>query len=75
MEIETLIQNATRTGKESQHVALACGFLPGLEGVKSLCVWCAERYHGTDVRVFRLPRGGQCQECAYAGHDCLVVRS
>lgn len=67
--LETLIANASRLGKESQHVALACALLPGLGHVRSLCVWCAE---GAGL-AYRLPRGGECSACSYAGYDCLVV--
>ncbi len=66
--LETLIANAIRTGRSAHHVALACGFLPGLGNVASLCAWCAERTPGTAWRL-----GGDCQECAYSGPDCLVV--
>jgi hypothetical protein len=71
MALATIVANAARTGKESQHVALTCGFLPGLAGVRSLCCWCAEgRPH---AQAFRLPRGGECSACPYAGYDCLVA--
>ena len=73
MNIETLVANATATGKESQHVALAASLFPELAdlNVRTLCVWCAEKADAP--KAFRLPRGGECESCGYAGHDCLVV--
>lgn len=71
--IETLVENARRLGKESQHVALAAGFCRGLAGVASLCVWCANERYGWSAKAFRLPRGGECMDCSYAGYDCLVI--
>lgn len=73
LPIETLIANAARLGMESQHVALACGFVPGLAPVTSLCVWCADVERSPLMRVWRLPRGGECMRCPYVGYDCLVV--
>lgn len=78
--LETLLTNAARVGKESHHVALASALLSSLDGVRvaSACVWCAEKdpaswLPGAIVR--RLPRGGECYSCGYAGPDCLVVAS
>jgi hypothetical protein len=73
LSIETLVANAKRAGKESQHVMLAAAFVSTGCEVHSLCVWCAEAH--PNARVFRLPRGGECQACPYVGHDCLVVAS
>jgi len=74
MNVRTMIENAIRTGRESQHVALAASLFPSLGPVKSLCCWCCDE-HAKSSSVARLPRGGECQECSYTGYDCLVVWS
>jgi hypothetical protein len=69
--IEQLVANARRVRKESQHVAMAAAVVLRGRDIRSLCCWCAETH--PDARVFRLPRGGECDACPYVGHDCLVV--
>ncbi len=73
MNVEQLVENARRAGKESQHVALAAALVELPSPVQSLCVWCADAPRWRDAPVWRLPRGGECEHCSYAGHDCIVV--
>lgn len=65
------VRNARRLGKESQHVSRAA-YLSGIKA-HSLCVWCADKPEHRSANVWRLPRGGECEQCPYVGHDCLVV--
>lgn len=71
MSLETLVERARALGKESQHVAAAASVL--CLKAASLCVHCADKPKHRSARVWRLPRGGECEQCSYVGHDCLVV--
>jgi len=69
--ISHFVSNARRLAKQSQHVSRAA-YLCGIEA-HSLCVWCADKPEHRSARVWRLPLGGECEQCSYAGYDCLVV--
>jgi hypothetical protein len=64
-----LLDNARRLGHESQTAAFAIELVTASPAF-SLCCHCAEHVEGDAVR---LPRGGECSRCPYAGRDCLVV--
>ena len=66
--IERYITNARRLGHGSHVVAAAAAWTG--HKVHSLCCWCAERIEG---EATRLPAGGECDQCPYVGHDCLVI--
>ena len=68
MKKETIILNAIITGNQAQAAAFAstlCG-MPA----ESVCCWCAEKREG---EFFRLPRGGECSQCAITGRDVGVL--
>lgn len=65
------VRNARRLAKQSQHVSRAA-YLCGIKA-HSLCVWCADKPEHRSAHVWRLPLGGECDQCSYVGYDCLVV--
>jgi hypothetical protein len=69
MTHQTLIANATKLGHTSQVAAFAIELVTQRKA-SSLCCWCAETVEG---EAYRLPAGGECSCCNYAGRDCLVI--
>jgi hypothetical protein len=64
-----ILDNASKLGHQSQTAAFAISLVAKV-AAHSLCCWCAKSVEGEAVR---LPKGGECSNCPYVGHDCLVI--
>ena len=71
--LASILENARRLGHSTHTVAAAISLSTGA-AAWSLCCWCLESADPfCSQEAHRVPAGGECLRCSYAGRDCLVV--
>ncbi len=70
--LRRIASNCTTLGHYSHTAAMAL-YVLGRKG-HALCPWCIEADRSLDdAEIAGLPKGGDCDRCAYSGVDVCVV--